>query len=131
MKVYLSGPIQGMSDADAKDWRMLATKFLEAHGHWPVDPMTRDYRGRETDPALAAEIVEQDKDDILSCDILLANLHTPSAGTSMEIYYAYLNLRRVISIVPKGHRVSPWVRYHSNAVVETLVDALTAIITTK
>ena len=121
MRVYLGGPINGCSDSECRDWRAEARRQLA--GHEVVDPMARDYRGREDH--CVAEIVEQDKADIDSCDVLLMNCPTPSVGTSMEILHGWERGKRVI-VVASG-RVSPWLRYHTEAVFGTLAEAVAAI----
>lgn len=45
MKVYLCGPINGCTDDQCKNWREAAKQVLSD----TVDPMRRDYRGREDD----------------------------------------------------------------------------------
>jgi nucleoside 2-deoxyribosyltransferase len=105
-KVYLAGPIFQQSDDICKDWR---SQFKTCQMFDWLDPMRRDYRGRED--AAFAEIVEGDKDDIDGCQAVVAKVNPPSAGTSMEILWAWLNHTPVIAIT-EG-RVSPWVRYHA------------------
>lgn len=117
MRVYLAGPINGCSDSEAIDWRE-ETKRALPHVTF-VDPMARDYRGREDEAV--NEIVENDKADILSCDVVLAFCPRPSYGTAMEILFAYENYVPVIAVVPDGP-VSPWVRYHA-AVLRSLGEA--------
>jgi nucleoside 2-deoxyribosyltransferase len=112
--VYLAGGINGLSDGSAKGWRREATWLLKASGCDVLDPMRRDYRGRESDSA--ADIVDGDKADILSSSIVIARAHVPSWGTAMEILFAYENGRRVIAWVDQAQSVSPWISYHSTVV---------------
>jgi hypothetical protein len=60
MKVYLCGPINGRSDDDCKGWREYAKERLPD----TLDPMARDYRGRELEPGIADVIVAGDEEDI-------------------------------------------------------------------
>lgn len=125
MKVYLGGPINGCTDEEAHGWRDAVRPLLEGLGYECVDPMTRDYRGRELEPGIAAEIVELDKLDIDGCDVLLMNSPKPSYGTAMEMLYGYDQGKRVIAIVPPDERVSPWVAYHASEVYEgSVADAV-------
>lgn len=119
--VYLAGPINGCTDAEANDWRTVMK------GHFPdaLDPMRRDYRGREDESV--SEIVELDKQDIASCDVFVANCPQPSYGTAMEILYAHQIGKPVVVIVPTDRPVSPWIRYHSYRVVNRLQDAVSAV----
>lgn len=126
-RVYLAGPIQDMTDSQAKDWRVSAKNLFSLSGvdFEVIDPMDRDYRGNELDNF--EEIVVQDKADIMSCDYVLANVHAPSAGTSMEIYLAWTH--RIDVVVALSHRtLSPWVKYHSKVVMYDVDMAVAYII---
>src|SRR5262249_50278719 len=89
-KVYLCGPINGCTDAEAKDWRNAVKR------HFPdaLDPMRRDYRGKEAESY--REIVELDKRDVEAADVILVNYDKPSVGTSMEILWAWLKETPII-----------------------------------
>lgn len=121
--VYLAGPILGCSDAEAIDWREEAKRELVGLDF--LDPMVRDYRGREAEAF--AEIVEGDKDDIDTSDVMLAMCPRPSVGTSMEVLYAWQRAMPVVVVAPPGAPVSPWLRYHASEVVETLAEACRAV----
>lgn len=121
MKIYLCGPINGCSDSECNSWRDEA----RLHFSDTLDPMRRDYRGREGD--CVNEIVELDKKDVDDCDIVLANCPKPSYGTSMEIMYAYMTGKSVVSVVPDLAKTSPWLIYHSTVVIESLEDAFKSI----
>lgn len=119
MRVYLAGPINGCTDEEAHGWRDELKPLLEAAGHEWVDPMRRDYRGREMEPGIAKEIVEGDILDIIDCDAVLAMCPKPSVGTSMEIFFAHRELALpVVVVVPDdGRDPSPWLVVHSTAIV--------------
>jgi nucleoside 2-deoxyribosyltransferase len=115
--IYLAGPIFQQTDATCNDWR---AKFKACEMFKWLDPMARDFRGRE-DTAFA-EIVEGDKTDIDECQAIVAKVNPVSAGTSMEILWAWLNETPVIAIT-EG-RVSPWVRYHATDICASEEAAL-------
>lgn len=121
MKVYLCGPINGCTDEEAKDWRAYCSDRLRAEYY---DPMVRDYRGRELEPGIAKEIVENDKSDILGCDWMVVYYEKPSVGTSMEVLFAWENGVRSLVIDKSGKPLSPWLSYHSAAVVASLDEAV-------
>ena len=123
MKVYLGGPINGCTDEEANGWREEVTAELKVRGWEAIDPMDRDYRGREMEPGIAAEIVENDKLDIDHADILLMNCPKPSVGTSMEILYGYNQGKKIICVIPAGTTPSPWLVYHASIVTEGSVLA--------
>lgn len=118
--IYLCGPIFGRSNADAIDWR----EEVKASSPWPtLDPMRRDYRGREVQ--LYREIVEGDLRDIGECWALLVYFDKPSVGTSMEIFNAYWIGKKVVVINASGDvRISPWLIFHSHAIVSSVADGL-------
>lgn len=116
MKPYLCGPINGCTDSEAKDWR----EAVKAIFPESIDPMKRDYRGRETEDY--REIVDLDKRDIRNADVVLVNYDKPSVGTSMEIMYAWERGIPIIVWIRTDERVSPWLRYHSTAFVSSLAD---------
>jgi nucleoside 2-deoxyribosyltransferase len=120
MKLYLCGPINGRSDDDCTVWRE------EVKSKWPdcLDPMARDFRGRELEPGIDEEIVEGDKEDIRQCDGLLVYFDKPSVGTSMEVFYAHSLGKRIVIIDKSDRPLSPWLTYHSHKVVRSISDAL-------
>jgi nucleoside 2-deoxyribosyltransferase len=87
-----------------------------------VDPMKRDYRGKEADDY--REIVDLDKQDVRSVDYLVVMYTQPSVGTAMEILYAWTIGKPVVVINESNKPVSPWLRYHATAIVETKESAL-------
>lgn len=120
MIVYLAGGINGLSDSDASDWREYAKERLN---HDTLDPMRRDYRGKEDESVI--EIVHGDLDDIAASDVVLASCVRPSWGTAMEIHYASATLTKpVIAVVPEGQAVSPWLRYYATQVCRTFDEAI-------
>jgi len=117
LKVYLCGPILGCTDEQCKDWRESAKKRFPA----AIDPMRRDYRGREEE--CYNEIVELDKTDIKECDCLLVNYDKPSVGTSMEVFYAWELCIPVFVVAKPETIVSPWLKYHSTKFFTSFEDA--------
>lgn len=120
--LYLCGPINGCTDADCRDWREHVKGLWEGP---TLDPMRRDYRGREDQSV--REIVELDKIDVTNSDVLLVNYDRPSVGTSMEILYAWERGKLVVVVAKPDERISPWLRYHAHAIRHSVADALTFI----
>lgn len=118
--VYLCGPINGCNDQECNNWRAEVKK----HFSNTIDPMRRDYRGREAESV--NEIVELDIQDIRNSDIILANCPKPSVGTSMEIFFAHSIGKTVIAVVPDKSKASPWLTYHCSELHESLNDAIAA-----
>ncbi len=118
MKVYLCGPINGCTDEEANDWR----ESVIAHFPDAINPMVRDYRGREEE--CFVEIVELDKRDIAECDVLLVNYSKPSVGTAMEVYIAWKQGKPIVVWHPEGASISPWLRYHASDFVHSFNGAI-------
>lgn len=118
--VYLCGAINGCTDSEAKDWRETVKEALADTFDF-LDPMRRDYRGKEDESV--AEIVAGDVADIQASDIVLVAADRPSWGTAMECCLAWRDGKMVL-VVCGQERVSPWLRFHSSAVVPTLKAAI-------
>lgn len=121
MKVYLSGPINGCSDDEAKGWREQAKDWLP--NCEVFDPMVRDYRGRELEPGIAAKIVEGDKIDILQCRVNLRMYDKPSEGSAEEWHFAYTAGRLNVLVDITNKPLSPWASYHAHHIFKSLRDA--------
>lgn len=118
--VYLCGGINGLSDSECKDWREAAKLRLPR----TLDPMRRDYRGREGN---SAAIVNDDLQDIYDSSCVLAMCTTPSWGTAMEIFHAHSINRLVFAVVPSISHTSPWLVYHTASLHHSLDAAIAAI----
>lgn len=127
--VYLCGPINGRSDDDATTWR----EFIKAnYSGQCLDPMSRDYRGRELEKGIAAEIVAGDFEDIQQSGVILVYFDKPSVGTAMEVFYAKHVLSKPVVVVNASSApLSPWLMHHCDIVVPSLTDALAFIETSK
>ena len=123
--IYLCGPINGRTTEDATNWRELVKSLWDGDC---LDPMRRDYRGRELEPGIAQEIVAGDIDDLLACDGVLVFFDKPSIGTSMEIFYAKHDLGRPVVVIDASDKpLSPWLIHFSDRVVKSVPEALSAL----
>lgn len=118
--VYLCGGIFGLKDYDCKSWREVAKIKLHCN---ILDPMRNDYRGKED--VSYRIIVEDDKKDIDKSDIILVNAMKASWGTAMEIMYAYMHNKIIISVIDSN--ISPWLKYHSTFIYKSFDDAIERI----
>lgn len=120
-RIYLAGGITGLSDEEVFGWR----HYLIKHYNRPykvvefIDPTIQDYRGKEAQHI--AEIVEMDKEAILSADAILVNYkdrERPFIGSSMEMLFAWEHKLFVSLVLEESPCVpmSPWLLYHANAV---------------
>jgi len=125
VKIYLAGPINACTDDEATGWRERFKSLLPPDVGY-LDPMARDYRGRELEPGIAREIVEGDKEDIRNSNVAVFYYERPSVGTAMEMLFAYESGIPVVVIDRSGKPLSPWLIYHASRVTGTLNDAIAA-----
>lgn len=123
--IYLCGPINGRTTEDATNWREIVKSLWKGEC---LDPMRRDYRGRELEPGIAAEIVAGDIEDIQNSDAILVFFDKPSVGTAMEVFYAKHTLGKpVIVIDAQDKPLSPWLIHHSDWQTKSVRQALWAL----
>lgn len=135
--VYLCGPINKCTDSEASDWREAAKAKLGGTFNL-LDPMRRDYRGREMEQGIAEEIINGDKRDYRRCHVVLAYCPKPSVGTSMEVFDSYeyrfcwykpwtwMRKNELTIVVHPDDNPSPWL-HHSHAIVKTFDEAFALI----
>lgn len=121
--IYLCGPINGCTDAEANDWREHVKALAPQFSY--LNPMRRDYRGKEAESV--NEIVTLDKIDIANSHALLVNYDKPSVGTSMEVYIAFSTGKLVVVVTRPDAVISPWLRYHSHAIEHSFADGISSV----
>lgn len=130
MKIYLSGPIFGCDDGEAKNWReYLIRKYGQGRGdtcydYYFLNPMRRDFRGKGAESI--NRIVHLDKLDILKSYAVIVYYTKPSVGTAMEIMFAF-DRSIPVFVVTQEKKVSPWLLYHATAIVKTFDEAMDEI----
>jgi len=125
--VYLCGPIQFAADR-GKGWRNRVKRRDECDWLDPFDKYdnTTDEGAEWSDEA----IVENDLNMINNSDALLVHWEeVPTAGTPMEIRYAYEHgLPIVMQTTIPLDRLSPWITYHTDTVSRSFDHAISAIL---
>lgn len=118
MRVYLSGPISGLTVNQAQSWREYVTERLRARGCEVLNPM-RGAEGQQPprkrlsskSPDDAPELsdrafVTRDRYDVLNCNVVFCNLTTAervSIGSLFELAWAMAaNKLTVIVMEKKG-----------------------------
>ena len=123
IKVFISGPIQGMEDK--QEYRAEIRRILEAKGYEVIDPWEREkiiYKASREDwwkNVPPRDFIDRDLRDVERCDVLIAYLPRLSAGTCMELFYAKLKGKKVISII-EFDDPSPWITLHSDVILRSL-----------
>ncbi|MEM4653472.1 MAG: nucleoside 2-deoxyribosyltransferase [Candidatus Nezhaarchaeales archaeon] len=125
VKVFISGPIQGMEDE--QEYRKEIRRIVETRGCEVIDPWEREkviYRATEGEwwrNVPPKDFIERDLKDVERCDVLVAYLPRLSAGACMELFYAKLKGKKVISII-EFDNPSPWITLHSDVVLKSLKE---------
>lgn len=138
-KVYLCGPITGASyETAVEGWRKTAASYLIDVGAEPLSPMRGKYHLKGL-PALPDEdasdatsqakgIVGRDRNDVRSCDVVLAYLlDAPrvSIGSMVEYGWADAYRKPVVTVLRPGElHDHSFIRELSTYVVPTLYEAL-------
>lgn len=124
--IYLAGGIHGLRDSQCKAWRDHATTVLCRAGFAVLDPLRRDYRGRED--SFVRDLVRFDLFDVSRATHVLVNVCRPSWGTAMELAYSrMLPGRRIVVAFGASPPRSPWLTYHCDAFADDLTGALAAL----
>ncbi len=118
-KVYLAGPITGLSYASATSWREFAEEYLASRGLVGLSPMrAKNYLSETVKFPMAygeggnplstdKGITTRDRNDVLNCDLVLANFlgaDHASCGTAIEFGWADAWRVPVIMVIePEGN----------------------------
>lgn len=146
MRVYLAGPITGLTFGAAIAWRVEAATVLEKNGHEVLSPM----RGKDfilkrigeaevlgqtyEDAPLASQrgIVARDHFDVSRADVVLFNLcgaERVSIGTMIEYGWASAFRKVIITAMGRANvHNHAFVRELSPYLVPTLPEALEVIL---
>lgn len=146
--VYLAGPIAHLTYEEATEWRTSAARVLESYGIQVFSPMrAKEFlkgRGVITPEIYAdvlasdAGIVTRDRNDVRTCDLVLANLlgaPQVSVGTPVEFGWADAFGKPIITVMEaEGNAYEhPFTRRLSGFRVTSLDEALeiaVAVLTT-
>ena len=127
--VYLSGPSITITDPTlpvSADWKTYAaTTFLKS-GIIVANPLDLDLTGFISTKDESTNAVKQSKLLIDKSDLLLANITQLTEATTMEMFYAHNQGKKVI--VVGNEPFNPWVLFHSDARFGRLKEALDYLI---
>ena len=116
-KIYLAGPITGLSYDNCTNWRDYAKEILapEVHGYSPMrckDYLSHlesiDFSFEDIPLSTGKAILARDYYDVSTCDIILVNLlgaTTVSIGTVLEIGYAHAHRKPIVLVMEKEGNV--------------------------
>jgi nucleoside 2-deoxyribosyltransferase len=138
-KVYLAGPIAGLTYDGATDWRETVEKYLSNYMIAAVSPMrSKEYLKTAgiihaygySDLILSSDksIVTRDRFDVENCDVMLVNLlgaEKVSIGTMVEMGWADFNRKPMVVVMENGNiHVHAFVTELAGYVVDNLDSAL-------
>jgi nucleoside 2-deoxyribosyltransferase len=121
MKVYLAGPITGLTYDQGQDWRVDARNFLARYNIFGASPLRgKEYLRELVEPITGTGeeyahlgcmstprgVMTRDRYDATTCDVLLVNLlgsTRVSIGTVMEIAWADAHRIPIICAMEKGN----------------------------
>jgi nucleoside 2-deoxyribosyltransferase len=146
-RVYLAGPIAGVSGDEAIDWRVDTLAVFRSLGIGVRDPMRAKHALKTMDTIsrtfhdyenkgvffTSRGIMTRDFNDVKQSDVLLVNLlgaKTPSLGTIMELAWAFaLQKPCVVAIEKTGnpHDNHPMIHEAISFRVETLDEAIRSV----
>lgn len=121
--IYLSGPMLACTDQESNSWRQFVKKELEGLFEFQ-DPMEFEVKETGNVDTMARQIVEMDVRALTKSDFILANCWKASPGTAMELVYAKVQKKEIISVNTIN---SPWIHFHSTLVYPTLEEAVQAL----
>lgn len=126
-RIFLSGPIRGVSREESLTWRKKATDLLSDSFE-----TVHALRGREEKEVFTdyKAAVIRDLSDIKNSNILVVNdtLEDCSMiGTSMEVFYAY-QLNIPVIVFGEAHNKDYFLNYHTHLRVKTLEEACDVLI---
>lgn len=138
MKVYLAGPIDGLTHDETVGWRFDVSNRLEDLGYTCFSPMRgkgylKDagvlYGSYDAFPMSTAQgLFRRDCWDVSQADVVLANLDDAkkvSIGSCMEIMRAYDLGKYIVTVMKPGDlHDHPFIRQASSVVVHNLDDAM-------
>lgn len=120
--VYLSGPMEHVSEEEGRGWREEATTLLAGHEIESVNPYdVPRFDREETSPKL---LVKADLHWILRSQgmIINASQDIVTWGTPMEVIWAHMH--RTVNVAFVGELIaSPWLAAHAR-IVPTLEQAV-------
>lgn len=123
--VYLSGPSNKVSDPSipiSADWKTYAASTFLKSGITVANPIELDFSGFITNVDDSGNAIKYSLNLIDRADSILANITQVTESTTMEMFYAHRQGKRVV--VVGNEPFSPWVLFHSEARFQKLKEAL-------
>ncbi len=113
IKIYLSGPMDDVSEEEGRHWRERAKIALAEFEMEGVDPY--DFEQKK---AIPTALVRTDLQNILTCKGMITNAsqHVCTWGTPMEVLWSHMYHIPVVAFTG-NERISPWLAAHAHTVM--------------
>jgi nucleoside 2-deoxyribosyltransferase len=120
LKIYLAG------ESNEKEYRRIAIRkysrdlnlfdpMSKIEANLPGNEPIKNEQGKRYSDSQIKYIVEEDKQALQSCDLVVAYIRKWSCGTIMEVITAWnCNIPVYVIDPTTKFRDDPWLRYHSN-----------------
>ena len=126
MKVYLSGPIAGLTFDEANEWRQQVADVFAKVGIETLNPLRRRmFFNADEEDVSPNEIVQRDLADVRASDLVLINWSSMSIGTACELWECYRSGKPAI-LVSSDPRITkhPWVQVCATRIFGDLAEAI-------
>lgn len=92
-----------------------------------LDPCDRSYKQQQW-----RKLVDDDIADIEAADFVLCYYWKTGSGSAIELAYSrYVSHTPTVVVIPEFKTVSPWIRAHSDYLVESFDHAMKIILSTE
>ena len=129
--VYLAGPIENVTPAEASGWRVRANFLLSQKrlGVYTLDPLRGKYGPNGSILTTPLGVVTRDRNDVRRCQVVLANLLLGpfSIGTVAEIAWADAYRKPVVGIVSE-ELIHPFLKQLVHYQAATLEEAIQVVL---
>ena len=127
MRVYLSGPIAGLTFDEANEWRQKVADAFAIVGIETLNPLRRRmFFNADEEDISPNEIVQRDLTDIRASDLVLIHWSSMSSiDTACELWECYRSGKPAI-LVSSDPRVTkhPWVQVCATRIFGDLAEAI-------
>lgn len=135
-RIYLAGPMTGLTWDQANEWRLKVAAELKPHGIECYSPMRWDHRLNSNCIDYAhdiPEILRRDFYDVMQSDLIYADFTVCSSdivsfGTVSEVAWGYALRKPTVMVAPKSSIYHhPWMLEMADYVRHTMEDGINTV----
>lgn len=129
VKIYLSGPMSGVSFEEQSKWRKQIINEIKVNCHCEKKPVFFNpvdyYNFTEVKYKSEREVMEFDLNALRNSDLVIVNFNNPkSVGTISELAIAYELKIPIIGINKDEHELHPWLVEFVNRMCKDIREAV-------